>query len=107
MSRRPNHQGNEIQEYNNCALLDKSVFICNIRTFLTNKIDDEIFSDQKSSDFYIKGLETGFNNDWKLRNEVLLYKRRIWVHSKELRTKLLEIYHNSLSGGHNGYKKII
>ena len=107
LSRRPDHQTNEMAEYNNRALLDKSVFLCNLRTFITNELDDEIFADQKNSDTYCKLLEEGASGDWEFKNEVLLFKGKIWVYNKDLRIKLLAMFHNSTSGGHNGYKKTV
>ena len=107
LSRRPDHFNPSNKETISAPMLQKNVFINNIQTLVQNPLDSEIFTNQRESTKYKQFVKGELTEDWSRVEGILLFRKHIWVLDNSLRRRVIELFHNTVSGGHNGVRKTI
>lgn len=107
LSRRPDHFDESAKNTISDPVIRPEHFLFNLQTTIHNPIDDEIIEAQQSSVEFTKYKNNELSEDWTIKHNYLLFKDRIWVPTDELRSQIISLFHDTVSGGHNGFNKTL
>lgn len=86
-------------------LLPKT-FFCQLTITINSNMDEEIQFQQRNTKKYARFIRNELGNDLEKIEGILCFKNKIWVPPGDSRPRILQLYHNSACGGHNGEKKM-